>query len=193
VNDILQTAFQDLASEAPHNPDLADDIRRRSRYRRAVLIVPAAAALAVVIVLGTVVLARPAAIDPTASHPSACAPVHTGVLPVWARSGFSDPEPVMPFVTSRSGAMLAIIFADPLVSPALPNLGNKILWATDTPIYGDPLVISGRVEGGTATMHATVDGGPGPSIIDVPTAGCWLFDLTWGTHHDTIDILYATS
>jgi hypothetical protein len=36
-----------------------------------------------------------------------------------------------------------------------------------------------------------VNGGPGPSIIDLPAAGCWRLDLRWAGHSDTVDIRYA--
>ncbi len=194
MDQLLQEAFDDLAAKAPHDEALSATIGRRSKYRRAVTIAPLAAALAVLGVVGTIVLVRPPAVDPAASAPSACAPIRTAVLPTWARAGFSDPKPSMPFVTSKSGAMVAIIFANPLISPALPDLGNKILWVTnDDDSAGDGLHIAGHLEGGTATMTATVDGGPGPSLINVPVAGCWQFDLSWGSHRDTIDIPYAKS
>ncbi len=191
-DEMLQSGFEDLAEHAPHRQDLAQEIRRRSRYRRAVTVAPLAAAAAVAAVVGAVVLLRPAAVDPAVPFVSACSPIRTEVLPTWARAGFTDPEPRMPVVTSKGGAMLAIIFADPLVSPAQPDVGNKILWASEAASADHPLVISGRLERGTQTMTATVDGGGGPSIIDVPAPGCWLFDLTWANHHDTIDIPYAT-
>jgi hypothetical protein len=38
-------------------------------------------------------------------------------------------------------------------------------------------------------MQATV--AVGPSTVDVPEAGCWIFDLQWGTRSDTIAVLYA--
>ena len=194
MDQLLQEAVDELAAKAPHDDALSTTIARRSRYRRAVTVAPLAAALAVLAVVGTIVLVRPSAVDRTASTPSACAPIHTAVLPTWARAGFSDPKPSMPFVTSKSGAMVAIVFANPLISPALPDLGNKILWvANDDDSAGDGLHITGHLEGGTATMHATVDGGPGPSLIDVPVAGCWKFDLSWGSHRDTINIGYAKS
>jgi hypothetical protein len=194
MDQLLHEAFDDLAAKAPHDEALSATIARRSRYRRAVTIAPLAAALAVLGVVGTIVLVRPPAVDPAASAPSACAPIRTAVLPTWARAGFSDPKPSMPFVTSTSGAMVAIVFADPLISPALPELGNKILWVTNEDASaGDSLHIAGRLEGGTSTMQATVDGGPGPSLINVPVAGCWQFDLSWGSHRDTIDIAYAKS
>ena len=194
TDEILQLAFDDLADDAPHDQTLGETIRRRSRYRRVVTVAPLAAAVAVIAVVGTVLLVRPSVGDQPATPASSCAPIRSAVLPTWARAGFSDKEPSMPFVTSKSGAMVAIIFADPLISPALPNLGNKILWVTnDDDSAGDGLHITGHLENGSATMTATVEGGPGPSLIDVPQPGCWQFDLAWGSHRDTIDIAYATS
>lgn len=40
-------------------------------------------------------------------------------------------------------------------------------------------------------QRRTVGGGPGPSIIDMPTAGCWQFTLRWSGHTDTVDLPYA--
>ena len=40
-------------------------------------------------------------------------------------------------------------------------------------------------------VSRTVAGGPGPSIIDLPAAGCWRMALTWSGHSDSIDLRYA--
>jgi hypothetical protein len=35
--------------------------------------------------------------------------------------------------------------------------------------------------------------GPGeiyPSIVDVPQAGCWHFDLSWSGHKASVELLY---
>ncbi len=189
----LQRAFDDLADCAPHQEALAESVRRRSRYRRAVTVAPAIVAVAVLAVLSGLFLFRPATDGAPAGPPvSACSPVRSIVLPPWARSGFSDPEPQMPAVYSRSGHMLAIVFASPLSSPEAPGASNKILWTTDTPAAaGDPLLISGKLEDGSAVSETSVDGGPGPSYVDVPTPGCWVFTLSWGTHRDVIALPYA--
>ena len=187
----LHTALTDLADAAPHDPDLAGGIRRRAARRRLTVWAPAAAAAAVVVVVAGILIFRPAA-TPVTAAPSRCAPLVTRVLPSWARAGFSDPEPQMPFATSSGGTMVAIVFADPLVSPELPDRGNKILWVTsDNDSAGQALHINGHREGGTGTMTETVDGGPGPSYVDVPAPGCWVFDLTWGKHHETIALNYV--
>ena len=190
IDELLQTAFDDAAAAAPHNPDLASTVLRRSRHRRLATLAPVGAALAVIAVVVGVVLGRPAPVDPASPGTSACAPLTTAVLPTWARSGFSDPTPSATYITSDERQIVAILFG-PLQAPPGPDTGNKILWVTPDPAAGETLVISGRLEGGTATMRTTVEGGPGPSGIDVPVAGCWLFDLTWGTHRDSIAIPYA--
>ena len=192
-DDQLQKAFDELAQLAPHRDGLAESVRRRSRYRRAVTVAPAVVAVLVVALVGALFLFRPDS-EQRAAGPSgsACSPVRTEVLPTWARIGFSDKEPRMPVVYSRTRAMVAIIFASPLSSPERPGAANKILWVTDAPAAaGEPLLISGQLEGGSAVAHTSVDGGPGPSYVDVPQPGCWVFQLDWGTHRDVIALPYA--
>lgn len=192
-DDQLQHAFDELAELAPHRPELADTVRRRSRYRRGVTVAPALVAVLVLALVGGFFLFRPGSGNgPAGPAASACSPVRTEVLPGWARTGFSDPEPRMPVVHSRGGDMLAIIFASPLSSPEAPDAANKILWVTNTPAAaGEPLVITGRLEGGAAVSRTSVDGGPGPSYVDVPEPGCWVLQLSWGTHRDVIALPYA--
>lgn len=192
IDQLIDDGLNDIADSAPHRPDLGAAIIRTSRHRRVMTSAPIAAALAVIATVGTVMLVGPRTVDPPHRSVSACSPISTGVLPMWARAGFSDPSPVSPFVTSRDGEVVAIIFADPLLAPAKPGVANKILWVSKDRTSTGALVISGALEGGASTMQATVAGGPGPSIIDVPVAGCWRFDLSWGTHQDVIDIPYQS-
>jgi hypothetical protein len=189
----LQKAFDELADIAPHRPGLAEAVRRRSRYRRAAAVAPAVVAVLVLALIGGLFVFRPdIGDDPAEPASSACSPVRTEVLPDWARAGFSDPEPRMPVVHSRSGAMLAILFASPLSSPEGPGGANKILWVTQLPAApGESLVLTGNLEGGSALSQTSVDGGPGPSYVDVPAPGCWVFQLSWGTHRDVIALPYA--
>lgn len=191
--DQLQKAFDELAETAPHREQLAELVKHRSRYRRAVTVAPAVVAVLVVALVGALFLFRPDSGQRVATPPgSACSPVRTEVLPVWARAGFTDKEPKMPVVHSRTRALVAIIFADPLSSPQRPGASNKILWVTDAPApAGEPLLISGELEGGSAVSHTSVDGGPGPSYLDVPKPGCWVFQLSWGAHRDVIALTYA--
>lgn len=190
----LHTALTDLADAAPHDPDLAALVHQRvARRRRVTSWAPLAAALAVLAVVAGVLVFRPQS-APVAAGGSACAPLVSRVLPSWARAGFSDPQPQMPFATSSGGTMVAIVFADPLTSPELPDRANKILWVTsDNDSAGQSLQINGHREGGTETMTEAVDGGPGPSYVDVPVPGCWVFDLKWGSHQETIALTYLSA
>ena len=68
---------------------------------------------------------------PASSPAPAChSVVHHGVLPTWARTGFSDPRPRLPHVLGRSGEIAALVFGYPLRSPPLKDRGNKILWVS---------------------------------------------------------------
>jgi hypothetical protein len=96
------------------------------------------------------------------------------------------------------GVIVAVLWArhDPLVTPTPPDRGNKILWVSKLPLSGgSPLQITARqLIGVTAVgsvQRRTVAGGPGPSLIDMPTAGCWQFTLRWSGHVDTVDLPYA--
>lgn len=135
--------------------------------------------------------------DAASLSASACDPqVDRGVLPVWARSGFTDPEPIMPHEIGRSGEIAAILFGDPLSSPPSTEHTNKILWvARDGYASAPRLMISAQRMNGPASVGAPVerqvDGGPGPSIVDLPDPGCWRLTLTWADQTDTLDLEYV--
>jgi hypothetical protein len=111
-------------------------------------------------------------------------------LPVWARTGFSPPTQRVPYVLGDGGQIVAILWADhdPLSAPPRADRNNKILWASP---YTGTLRIEAVRSGSDQRVVRTVQGGPGPSIIDLPAPGCWSFDLTWGGHHDHLRLRYA--
>ena len=120
-----------------------------------------------------------------------------GVLPVWARDGFSSPRPRMPHVLGRSGRIVAILFGYPLRSPPAKGRTNKILWAPHTWGSGPAAlwIRAQRMDGVTpvgAPVRRIVPGGPGPSIIDLPDAGCWRLTLAWSARRDTLDLAYGS-
>ena len=134
----------------------------------------------------------------TEPGPTACqAHVPLRLLPMWARAGFSGPKPRMPYVLGKDGKIAAIQWADPLVSPPSGRYNNKILWVTRRPSApGSDLQISAqRLVGNTLVgrpVHRTVTGGPGPSIVNLPSAGCWQLRLRWSGRSDTLDLRYVT-
>jgi hypothetical protein len=118
------------------------------------------------------------------------------VLPTWARAGFSDAKPTIAHITGRSGSIMGILFAQPLEVPPAKDHSNKILWVArvGTSSLTDLRITAHRMVGAhTVGSRVTrvVSGGPGPSIIDLPAAGCWRLALHWAGHTDTLDVRYA--
>jgi hypothetical protein len=160
----------------------------------------AAAAACVAVVTAAWALADRGTESPPPRHAAAPIPcrarVHHGVLPTWARGGFSDPRPRMPHELGRSGNIAALLFGDPLVSPPRRDHSNKILWVSRLPYaeHTDLRIRAQRMIGGRsvgAPVTRAVDGGPGPSIVDLPAAGCWRLALRWSDERDSIDLRYA--
>ncbi|WP_432868853.1 hypothetical protein [Microbispora rosea] len=56
---------------------------------------------------------------------------------------------------------------------------------------GDPLLIEARLDGSGPPVTREVPGGPGPSGVDLPEAGCWHVTLRWSGHVDTLRLRYV--
>jgi len=141
------------------------------------------------------VLAVAALARPSRSATAACAPLHRGVLPAWARTGFSDPRPRIPHALGRDGRIAAILFGD-LVAPPLKDRGNKILWVARDPVkaLSDLRISAQRVEDGHPVgppVRRVVVGGPGPSGVDMPATGCWRMTLRWSGRTDRLELRYG--
>jgi hypothetical protein len=121
--------------------------------------------------------------------------VRHGVLPTWARTGFSSPRPRLPHVLGRSGEIAALVFGYPLHAPPLEDRSNKILWVSHRAVKrGSDLrihaqLMRGRQRVGRPVVRV-VAGGPGPSGINLPTAGCWRLALQWSGRTDHLDLQY---
>jgi hypothetical protein len=153
---------------------------------------PAIVAAIVALALGTGIVLSLAG----ARTPAACATdVRRGVLPAWARTGFSAERPRLPHVIGRRGLLAALLFGDPLSAPPAADRANKILWVS-RPLpgrTGDLRLTAQRREGEHGVgpvISRVVAGGPGPSIVDVPGPGCWRFQAAWPGHRDTLDLDY---
>lgn len=126
----------------------------------------------------------------------ACHPdVEKGTLPLWARGGFHPPTTRIAHVLGRSGEIVAILFAYPLQTPPPVTHSNKILWVSRLPVNSlTNLRIDARRLNGTRPLGKPVQrivrGGPGPSIINLPRAGCWRLSLHWADHSDSLDLQY---
>jgi hypothetical protein len=126
-----------------------------------------------------------------------CAPqVRHGVLPVWMRGGWPPgSKPRMAYALGKNGAIGAVLWAT-LDAPPSRQANNKILWVPRHSAKGvAPLWIRMQKMDGTkllgAPVRRVVPTGPGPSLVDAPSAGCWRLTLTWSGRRDTLDLAYV--
>src|SRR5262245_5270137 len=118
----------------------------------------------------------------------ACGKVARGVLPTWARGGFSDAEPKIPHVLGDRGQITAILFEDMTSG----DREKKVLWVARDPWTGaTDLKITAR--DGKDVVERTVAGGPGPSGLELPHAGCWDLTLHWAGRQDRLQLAYGAS
>src|SRR4051794_28352206 len=132
---------------------------------------------------------------------SCTAAIEMGPLPAWARVGFDPPGQEVRQVHGSRGQILGVVFADPLRAPAKSGYGNKIMWlvapSSPTATLAEPgtsgdLRIDASLIGSGVAVRRIVRGGPGPSLVDVPRAGCWRFDLSWDGHQDSVVLPYSS-
>jgi hypothetical protein len=112
-------------------------------------------------------------------------------LPTWARAGFSPPGQTTTYVQGVGGDIVGVLFGHQLRSPQPRGQQNKILWVSRIG-SGGPLRIAASLVDSDIAVVRYVQGGPGPSIVDLPAAGCWRFDLTWSGHSDQLYVPYQT-
>jgi hypothetical protein len=101
----------------------------------------------------------------------------------------------MPHVMGAYGNIVAILWArrDALHAPPLDRQGNKILWVSRLALWpGAPLTIRATLNGTGRTVDRLIPDGPGPSEVDLPTAGCWILNLNWSGHRDRVELRYVT-
>lgn len=105
--------------------------------------------------------------------------------PIWAQGGWTNPKGQpwgVPWALGTDGTTVAYVFAAQLVagpSPRVNGTTNKVLWETRDHPDGTGVIVEGHPLGQTLPV-VTIAGGP--SITDVPTAGCWTFRLTWSAN-----------
>jgi hypothetical protein len=87
-----------------------------------------------------------------------------GTLPVWARAGFSDPKVRIAHSFSAARKLVAILWANPLLSPPPKDHNNKILWVARVPdskgasLYIRAQRMNGSTKVGTPTSRVLVGG-----------------------------------
>jgi hypothetical protein len=122
-----------------------------------------------------------------------------GSIPPWLdKAGSHNNPPGLPYVIAHPEVAAGFLFAHPLRTGHPENPANKILWVVRMPRTG-PLTIDGHPLGAPMPMVHVIlpaNSGPGeiyPSFVDVPTAGCWQFDLRWATSHTQVELNYVVS
>ncbi|HET7397349.1 MAG TPA: hypothetical protein VFJ94_02405 [Intrasporangium sp.] len=105
----------------------------------------------------------------------------------------------MPQALGAEGAILGVVFGDPLRAPPVEGHANKVLWLVNPSVASTgpdasaspALRIHATLNGGDLDVDRELPDGPGPSIIDMPRAGCWTLHLSWSGHSDTLALLYS--
>jgi hypothetical protein len=89
---------------------------------------------------------------------------------------------------------VAILFGYPLQSPPRAGRNNKILWVARKTPNASALRIRAQRMNGTSSVGLPVtrkiSGGPGPSIMNLPSSGCWRLTLRWSGRIDSLDLRY---
>jgi len=108
----------------------------------------------------------------------------------------AHPPSGVPYALSQHGNVAAILFGNPLRSGHPTGHSNKILWIVREPRNGQPLHVTARalhLASPAVRVVDAADSSPGeiyPSILDVPTRGCWHLMLQWGGNRATLDLRY---
>jgi len=111
--------------------------------------------------------------------------------PSWALSGFVDLPTGLPWALSDSGKSVAYLFARQLVAGNTREDGtsNKVLWVTKG---NGPARISARLLDANVPdveiRGQVTNGNQTPTLVDLPSPGCWTFDLAWGRTKDRIQL-----
>jgi hypothetical protein len=100
----------------------------------------------------------------------------------------------MNYELGRDRDIAALLWKNPLLAPPSATARNKILWVSRVPVNGSALLIDAQRMIGSrpvgAVVRHRVDGGPGPSLVNLP-AGCWRLTLHWSGHSDSLDVRYV--
>jgi hypothetical protein len=139
---------------------------------------------------------------PTTASADGCGStaVVRGGIPHWLEvaGGHNNPT-YLRYVIGHPSLVAGFLFSDPLRAGHPQNPYNKVLWVVRTPRNGSDLTIDGHPLGSVSPKVHEVrpaNSGPGeiyPDGVDVPSAGCWQFDLQWATTHAQVELNYVAS
>jgi hypothetical protein len=125
--------------------------------------------------------------------------IYKGGVPDWLTSAGAgnNPNDDVPYFITSPPIAAGFIFGYPLTAGAGQNGADKILWVVGVPRGGANLDITGYpVSTGTPVVHMsrTPDSGPGeiyPTLMNVPSSGCWHFNVSWGKNQAAADLIYT--
>ncbi|MEE3921497.1 hypothetical protein V2I01_34350 [Micromonospora sp. BRA006-A] len=144
----------------------------------------------------TVPAGAPATSGPAATGPAvpaACAErLETGRLPDWADAGFTGDTRVRHVSAPGATSWRSCSRTRWCTRAATARTTRSSGWrpAGPEPAPRTPLVITATRDGTDTPVVREVAGGPGPSIVDLPAAGCWRLRLDWSGRTDTMDLVY---
>jgi hypothetical protein len=119
-----------------------------------------------------------------------------GSIPSWLDDAGAHNNPIgVPYVVANPPLAAGFLFGSPLRTGHPDNPSNKILWVVRTPRNGSLTIDGHPLNAAVPAIHVIQpdDSSPGniyPSIVDVPTAGCWQFDLRWASSHTQVELMY---
>jgi len=170
--------------------------------------------LAAVVSLGLISCSAPGATRPPLTSASPQAPAAStvavaggcgstaivrGSVPKWLDDAGAHNNPTgLPYVIAHPALAAGFLFTNPLRAGHPENPANKILWVVRTPRNGS-LTIDGHPLGAaTPATHEILpdNSSPGeiyPSFVDVPTGGCWQFDLRWAASQAQVELSYVAA
>jgi hypothetical protein len=121
-----------------------------------------------------------------------------GGIPAWLEEAGGHNNPTyLRYVVGHPPLVAGFLFSDPLRAGHPENPSNKILWVVRTPRNGSQLIIDGHPLGSPLPrVHEglSANSSPGeiyPDGVDVPSAGCWQFDLRWANSHAQVELNYV--
>jgi hypothetical protein len=123
-----------------------------------------------------------------------------GSIPAWLDAAGAHNNPTfLPYVIAHPPLAAGFLFVYPLQAGLGDSVPTKILWVVRTPRTGSQLTIDGHpLDASQPTVHETQpdNSSPGeiyPDGVQVPTPGCWQFDLHWASSHTQIELNYSAS
>jgi hypothetical protein len=120
----------------------------------------------------------------------AAAPLRKAKAPSWAEGV----PPGLPYAVAKGAKIAGFFFTHPLRAGHPTNPENKVLWVAAAGPVARTLKITARLAGAARpAVHFTFPAASGggiafPSLIDLPSAGCWHLVLNWHARAADINI-----